>query len=67
MAHAYYDQVMTLGKAKQMLSQLGATQDKARSTTDKYVYKIRGGGEAMVESEGGSNMRVRMYKGKCPC
>lgn len=66
MAHAYYDQVMTLTKAKQVLSGVGATQDKSRSTPDAYVYKIRGGGEAMVENNG-SGVRVRMYKGKCPC
>lgn len=67
MAHAYYDQTMALAKAKTTLSGLGAKQDAARSTKAAYVYKINGGGEAMVEPAGSGQVRVRMYKGKCPC
>lgn len=67
MAHAYYDQKMPLAKAKTTLAGLGAKQDAARSTASAYVYKLAGGGEAMVESAGSGQVRVRMFKGKCPC
>lgn len=66
-AHAYYDQTMPLAKAKTTLSGLGAKLNPNRSTPDAYVYSMRGGGEAMVERVGGGDVRVRMYKGKCPC
>jgi hypothetical protein len=66
-AHAYYDQMMPLAKAKQTLTGIGAKLNGNRSTTEAYVYSLRGGGEAMVEKAGSGDVRVRMYKGKCPC
>lgn len=67
MAHAYFDQTMSTAKAKTTLAGVGAKQDAARSTKAAYVYKLQGGGEAMVESAGSGQVRVRMFKGKCPC
>ena len=31
------------------------------------AFKIAGGGEAMVEGAGAGKVRVRLFKGKCPC
>lgn len=67
MAHAYYDRTMAVAAAKMELGRLSAMKDSKRSKDGTFVYRISGGGEAMVEDRGGGTVRVRLYKGKCPC
>lgn len=66
-AHAYYDRTLPTTEAKEALSKLRPTMDPRRSTKERVVYKLAGGGEAMVESAGSGTLRVRMYRGACPC
>jgi hypothetical protein len=64
---AYYDRTMASAMAKLELSKLDAVKDTRRSKDGTYVFKIAGGGEAMVEGAGAGKVRVRLFKGKCPC
>ncbi len=64
---AYYDRTMAPAAAKLELSKLDAVKDARRSKEGTFVFKITGGGEAMVEGAGAGKVRVRLFKGKCPC
>lgn len=63
----YYDQMLTASDLKRTLTQLNAKYAAARSTPEASVYTVAGGGEAMVERAAGGKLRLRLYKGKCPC
>lgn len=63
----YYDQMLTASDLKRTLTQLNAKYAAARSTPAASVYTVAGGGEAMVERASGGKLRLRLYKGKCPC
>ncbi len=64
---AYFDKTMTMGDLRQLLGQLHSEQDMKRSKMTAWVYKVDGGGEAMVEPVGRNIYRVRLYRGVCPC
>lgn len=66
-AHAYYDKTLVSADAKEQLANLGARKNTARSKPGTTVYAIKGGGEAMVETQAGGKYRMRLYAGKCPC
>lgn len=64
---AYFDKTMTMGDLRQLLGQLHSKQDMKRSRMAAWVYKVDGGGEAMVEPVGKNTYRVRLFRGVCPC
>lgn len=66
MSSPYYDQKLSKDAAKALLAKIHAEKDAGRSTADALVYKIDGGGEAMVTADP-KGSRVRLYKGVCPC
>jgi hypothetical protein len=66
-AAAYFDKTMAISDLRQLLGQLHGEQDMKRTKMSAWVYKVDGGGEAMVEPVGRNTYRVRLYRGVCPC
>jgi len=63
-AHAYFDKLLARDQAAAVVGQYGGAF--LRKKGSKSVYRINGGGEAMIEPADGK-LRVRFYAGTCPC
>ena len=66
----YFNKILDEVQTKAVLRQCKAVKLSARSTTGTTVYKVHGGGEAMVEvvlGTQGDKFRVQLYAGQCPC
>ena len=63
----YYSHELQAERAARMLGQLHAVLVPSRGRTDAKVYKVDGGGEALVTSRPGGMLQIELFKGKCPC
>lgn len=68
MSAPYFDKVLSDAQVQSQLGQLDAVELPAKSKPGQFkVFRIRGGGEALVRRAKPGMLQLQLYAGACAC